>query len=62
MSLTGAFGETQRHWRKNFGEGMGDGGSSAGAPHPKFGVPEPTTLVLLMFAATGWCLRRGRAA
>ena len=25
-------------------------------------VPEPATLVLLMFAAAGWCLRRGRAA
>ena len=23
-------------------------------------VPEPTTLVLLMLAATGWCVRRGR--
>ena len=25
-------------------------------------VPEPSALVLLMFAAAGWCLRRGRAA
>jgi hypothetical protein len=25
-------------------------------------VPEPATLVLLIFAAAGWCLRRGRAA
>jgi hypothetical protein len=25
-------------------------------------VPEPTTFVLLMFAAAGQCLRRGRAA
>ena len=25
-------------------------------------VPEPATLVCLMFAAAGWCLRRGRAA
>jgi hypothetical protein len=25
-------------------------------------VPEPATLVMLMFAAAGWCLRRSRAA
>jgi hypothetical protein len=29
---------------------------------PVLAVPEPSTLALLMFAATGWCLRRGRAA
>ena len=38
------------------------GGGSAGASPPQTGVPEPATLVLLMFAAAGWCLRRGRAA
>ena len=26
------------------------------------GVPEPASLVLLLLAAVGWCLRRGRAA
>jgi hypothetical protein len=47
-------------WVANFGEGMG-GGGSAGASLSQTGVPEPATLVLLMFAATGWCLRRGHA-
>ena len=45
-------------WRAHFGETAGGGsGVSANAT-----VPEPATLVLLMFAAAGWCLRRGRAA
>jgi hypothetical protein len=49
-------------WQVNFGEGMGAGGGSVEASHPQTSVPEPATLVLLMFAAAGWCLRRGRAA
>jgi hypothetical protein len=45
-------------WRSHFGEPAGSGsGASANAA-----VPEPATLTLLMFAAAGWCLRRGRAA
>ena len=45
-------------WRSNFGQPPGSGaGAIANAA-----VPEPATLVLLMFAAAGWCLRRGRAA
>ena len=45
-------------WQTHFGEPAGSGsGASANTT-----VPEPTTLVLLMFAAAGWCLRRGRAA
>ncbi len=47
-------------WQANFGEGMGDG--SAGASHPKTSVPEPATLVLLMFAAASWSLRRSQFA
>ena len=41
-------------------------GANSGSVSPVFEtfapVPEPTTLVLMMFAAAGWCLRRGRAA
>jgi hypothetical protein len=43
-------------WRTHFGQTDG-GGSAAGA---NAAVPEPTTLVLLMFVAAGWCLQRGR--
>ncbi len=45
-------------WRQNFGNSSGSGaGTITNAV-----VPEPATLTLLMFAAVGWCLRRGRAA
>jgi fibronectin-binding autotransporter adhesin len=45
-------------WRTHFGQPADSGtGAIAGAA-----VPEPSTLVLLMFAAIGWCFRRGRAA
>jgi hypothetical protein len=45
-------------WRAHFGQTAGSGaGASANAA-----VPEPATLVLLMFAAAGWCLRLRRAA
>jgi hypothetical protein len=44
-------------WRAHFGQTSSSGTSfSANAA-----VPEPTALRLLMLAATGWCLRRGRA-
>jgi len=48
-------------WRANFGEGMGAGGGSVGSSHSQTGVPEPATLVLLMFTAAGWYLRRGHS-
>ena len=45
-------------WRTNFGQsyssGLGVGASAS--------VPEPATMVLLIFATLGWCLRRGRVA
>ena len=41
-------------WRTHFGQTGGSGsGASANAA-----VPEPTTLVLLMFVAAGWCFSR----
>jgi hypothetical protein len=44
-------------WRAHVGQTpVSSSGATANAA-----VPEPTTLVLLMFAATGWCLRRRRA-
>jgi len=45
-------------WRTHFGQTAASGsGASANAA-----VPEPAALVLLMFAAAGWCVRRSRAA
>jgi T5SS/PEP-CTERM-associated repeat protein len=44
-------------WRTHFGE-PGGNGSVANANAT---VPEPTTVVMLMFAAAAWCLRRRRA-
>jgi hypothetical protein len=45
-------------WRAHFGQPAGSG---AGAITDS-AVPEPTTLVLLMIAAAGGCLRRARNA
>jgi hypothetical protein len=45
-------------WRANFGQPSGSGSVAAANAT----VPEPTTLVMLIFAAVSCCLRRGRAA
>ena len=45
-------------WRANFGQPSGSG-SVAGANAT---VPEPVTLLLLMVAVAGWCLRRRQPA
>jgi T5SS/PEP-CTERM-associated repeat protein len=42
-------------WRIHFGQTASSSSFSSGT------VPEPSTLVLLMFTTIGWCLRRGRA-
>ena len=47
-------------WRTHFGEPSGAGTGAAGASPSQAAVPEPATLVPLMFAAAGWCLRRRR--
>ena len=41
-------------WRANFGQTVG----SASITGANAAVPEPATIVLLMLAAAGWCLRR----
>jgi subtilase family protein len=42
-------------WRAHFGQIAGSGASASA----NVAISEPATLVLLMFAATNWCLRRG---
>ena len=44
-------------WKANFGRTSGAGSSAL----DNAAVPEPVTIVLLMFAAAGWCLRRRQA-
>jgi PEP-CTERM motif len=48
-------------WRAHFGNTYGNG-AGAGSGYPQAAVPEPATMVLLIFAVAGWCLRRVRAA
>ena len=55
--IGGTIGQPQYdQWRSHFGQTAGSGASATAT------VPEPATLMLLMCAAAGWCLRRGRAA
>jgi hypothetical protein len=44
-------------WRANFGQTAGSGSAASATAT----VPEPATLVLLVFATAGWCSRRRRA-
>ncbi len=44
-------------WRAHFGQGASGAGASA-----NFAIPEPTTLVLLIIAASGWCISHWWAA
>jgi PEP-CTERM motif len=60
--IGGTIGATQyNQWRANYGKtAPGAGSGSDGSVNAA--VPEPATLVLLMFAAAGCCLLRRRAA
>jgi len=42
-------------WRANFGTPSSGSGNLLAAS-----IPEPTSALLLVFAATSWCIRRGR--
>jgi hypothetical protein len=60
--IGGTIGTAQyNQWRANFGQTAPGAGSSSGAI-TNATVPEPATLVLLMFATANWFLRRGRNA
>jgi hypothetical protein len=48
-------------WRANFGQPAGSGAAIPSAQPLSASVPEPTMLVLMMFAIFGCCLRRRRA-
>jgi hypothetical protein len=48
-------------WRTHFGQTAGSGAASPSARSLSASVPEPTTLVLMMFAIVGWYLPRRRA-
>jgi hypothetical protein len=55
----GTIGQAQyNNWRAHFGQTAGSGSGI----NTNAAVPEPTTLVLLMLAAAGWCLQRHQNA
>jgi T5SS/PEP-CTERM-associated repeat protein len=57
--IGGTIGQPQYdQWRAHFGQTAGSSGSASA----NAAVPEPATLVVLMFTAAGWCLRRRRRA
>ena len=49
-------------WRAHFGEPSGAGTATAGASPSQAAVPEPATVLLIILAAAGICLRRRRNA
>lgn len=60
--ISGTIGSAQYdEWRANFGNTASGAGSSTGTA-ANVAVPEPAALALTIFAATGWSLRRRRAA
>ena len=50
--------EDYEFWKSNFGQTLGSGSEATATAT----VPEPTTLVLLILAATTWCVWRSLAA
>jgi hypothetical protein len=48
--------EDYNFWKSNFGQTLGSGSGTTAT------VPEPTTLMLLLYAAARGYLRRGRSA
>ncbi len=60
--IGGMIGSAQfDQWRAHFGQPPASGSGVSANNSTDAAVPEPATLVLLMFAAAGWYLRRGRA-
>ena len=59
--IGGTIGMAQyNQWRANFNNSAPGAGSTTDV-EAETAVPEPTTLVLIVFAVVGRCLRRGRA-
>jgi hypothetical protein len=55
--IGGTIGAAQYdQWRSHFGQSAGSGSGTVASA----AVPEPAALMLMLFAAVGWCLQRGR--